>query len=451
MKGLFNDARFAAVGHVVTIACSIALQAMLARLLGTEGRGQYAVCVSSFAMLLMLAWTIGQEMANVYFIGSGRMNPSEALSQSIIMALGSSLLAIGVGYALTYLPLAFFDKAPLHLYRLSLLTITPAISLLFLSRILLGKGSVKDFTIVTGGSAILGVACLAVVAVFGATPDRAVIAYIVSQWFAVFFCLVLLRDRYQVRLVRVSLGRIRQSLGYGVRFYLGKLCSLANAQLGTIVLAFMAVDAALIGIYATAVAMVTKLWIVPDALQVAILPRVSAGGKDCIEQTARSVRIAVAVTGIGAIGFAILARPIVMLVLSSRFEAAVIPILLILPGAAIRTVARILPGHFNGINRPGITSLAVMAGLVSGGFLLVVLVPSWGLAGAAVGTSVSYLVEVSVMVIAFRRITGASLRQLLVVKREDIRMVCDRVWKKRRMDLPDRMSMPELKSIHDET
>ncbi|MGD2108837.1 MAG: hypothetical protein PVI86_05535, partial [Phycisphaerae bacterium] len=74
MRSYFSDAKTILAANVISTLAGLGIQACLAWVLLPEGRGAYAACVL-FATLLILACALGQEMANVYYIGSKALTP----------------------------------------------------------------------------------------------------------------------------------------------------------------------------------------------------------------------------------------------------------------------------------------------------------------------------------------------------------------------------------------
>lgn len=150
-----------------------------------------------------------------------------------------------------------------------------------------------------------------------------------------------------------------------------------------------------VGYYKGALVIAQMLWFAPAAIQMALLQRVSGlwaeGDIDGVQQQAEQVtRYAVLFTLLVALGMAALAHDFVPLYLGDDFDRAVTPLLLLLPGvigfAASRPTLAINQGRRS--LRPLITATGACA-LVNVS-LNALLIPRYGMIGAAFATSVGY-------------------------------------------------------------
>ena len=149
------------------------------------------------------------------------------------------------------------------------------------------------------------------------------------------------------------------------------------------------------GYYRAALALTEYLWLVPISLQALLLHSTSALWSDgeharINDLSARITRYTILFTALLTVGIAALADAFVPLYFGTDFTPAIVPILLLLPGtlgfAAARPIIAI--SQARGELRPLIvaTGLAAVINLV----LNAVLIPPYGMVGAAVATSVGY-------------------------------------------------------------
>ena len=423
MRTLARDTLIVLAANALTFAFGLGVQAVLAKSLGIEGRGAYAACVTTFVFTLTLCFTLGQEMANVYFVGSGKMSTSAAFTQSLLIGGVNSVLAVAAGLAVILLPLKLFDKAPHADFRFALVAVAPMILAQFLSRIFLGKGKMGAFAVLAAAPLTFQCIGLLICWPLGPTPRTAVGVFAASQALTALMAGVMLVSREGCRLVRPKLVHLRQCIGYGLRFYAGKLLSMVNVQLGTILLAFTDVTAGTLGVFAAGIAIVTRLWMVPDAIQVAILPRTSASPEGRKEMVAQTARISLSACVVAAAVLAVLLKPIILLVLTEKFLPVIPALLCALPGVALRSVSKILPGYFNGINKPQISSLSILVSLGTSIGLALTLLPRLGLVGLGIAMTCGYTVEVLLMSIAFTLYSKIAVHKLLFVRRSDVALL----------------------------
>lgn len=417
------DTRLVFAANVFMLLAGVAVQALLAWLLLPEGRGEYAACVL-YVSILVLVFAFGQEMANVYYVGRGRLGPSEALSQSLILGALASLAACGAGYALTRWVPTVFEVADLSYFRLSLAWVPFYIFNLYLSHVCLGMGDTLGYTWITALPKGLIAAGLAVAALVS-TPSvpGALTIQIATEAIITITAVAWLVRRHRCRLVGLDLGRLRESLSYGVRFYVGRLCCMANDQIGSILLAFAVQNAAMVGMFAAASAIFSRIWLLADTLQIAALPRTVADSRGRADMVAQVVRLCFfCCAGLTLVAFA-LSKVIIVLVLSPRFLPVLVPVWILLPGILIRVVAKILPAYFAGTNRPQITSAVMAIAAVVNLGLMYLLLPPLGLSGVALAMTVAFAVESLLLGLTFLHFSGLPLRSLVGFSRADAQLL----------------------------
>lgn len=150
-----------------------------------------------------------------------------------------------------------------------------------------------------------------------------------------------------------------------------------------------------VGYYKGALAIAEVLWLAPKAVQLSILQRVSAlwnqNEIDAIQQKAQLVtRYVFLFTALLTLGMAVLATDFVPLYLGESFDSAVTPLRLLLPGVLGFAIAR--PTLAINQARRSLRPLLVATGACSlvNLVLNLLLIPIYGMTGAAIATSVGY-------------------------------------------------------------
>jgi O-antigen/teichoic acid export membrane protein len=433
MRSYLSDAGSVFTANVVTGLAGLATQSLLAWFLGPVGRGEYGACML-FVLVLMLSCTLGQEMANVYFVGSGKLTPSQAMTQSLLVGTLMSIAACGAGILITFGSFGFLQKAPIGTYRIALLCIPPMILTAYLNGILLGMRSVRFYTCLLAAPAVMGAVGTAVVGCFRPTVSLILPIHAASDFLAAIAAIVILRRQYGCRFTRIHAADLRRSLGYGLRFYLGKLFSMANLQIGNLILLISPVGKAELGLFSTASTIAGRLWLLPDTLHVALLPRSVSDPEGRSVFVARVCRLCLVCTAAMLLVMYLISKPFIAIIFSPEFLPVLIPFQLLLPGVLVRVVPKILTAFFNGIGRPGINSFAIAASVACNVVLMYLLLPRWGLIGVAVSMSVSYAVEALILATAFRLRTGLPFRCLILLTKEDGGLVRE-YWEKLRARL----------------
>jgi O-antigen/teichoic acid export membrane protein len=72
------------------------------------------------------------------------------------------------------------------------------------------------------------------------------------------------------------------------------------------------------------------------------------------------------------------------------------------------------------VERPGLNSAAIVAGLAVNAGLMVLLFPRLGLTGAALSVTIGYVVESAVAMVSFTRLSGERMGRLFWIDRADV-------------------------------
>jgi O-antigen/teichoic acid export membrane protein len=163
------------------------------------------------------------------------------------------------------------------------------------------------------------------------------------------------------------------------------------------------------GYYKAALVVAEFLWFVPNALQMVLLHSSSElwanDRTDRITTLAsRTTRYNLSLVLLFAIGLASLVRDFVPLYFGSGFDAAVLPLLLLLPGVLGFALARPIFAIGQGKGQLRVLILATGTASLVNVCLNALLIPTYGTRGAAVATSIGYGSMLVFHVLAARRV-----------------------------------------------
>jgi O-antigen/teichoic acid export membrane protein len=117
----------------------------------------------------------------------------------------------------------------------------------------------------------------------------------------------------------------------------------------------------------------------------------------------------------------VLVGPVVRLLYGAEFEGSILATRLLLPGVLALGLNGVLMNHFGGRGMPAITALAPAAGLALNVGLNLYVVPRYGIAGAALTSSLAYGLMLFLSLAAFVRAGRVGLFRSLVVSSDDLR------------------------------
>ncbi|HEY7331599.1 MAG TPA: polysaccharide biosynthesis C-terminal domain-containing protein [Candidatus Limnocylindria bacterium] len=413
--------------RLVQFGCTVAVAFLLARLLGPEGRGVYALLLLLPTTLFALG-QLGLPSAITYFAGGGRSLGSLAAAAAGLGAvLAGGLLLLSL-VALPSLRPVLFAGAPLDLLRVAVLALPVQMTATFFGSMLWGRQLVRPYSRVLAVQsvawllAVIGVVGIADLGVAGALASYLV----VTAGGAATVVALVLRQRAVEGEGRRTV-RIGDLLGYGLRLYPAGIATFLSYRADLFLLSALTGDAGAIGLYAMAVSLAEITFQVPDSVATLFYPRVAGSARADADRMAPGMaRISLLVTIVAALAL----LPVAWLavhVLLPAFDGSLLPFVILLPGTVALGLSKVLSGYISGLGMPGpvsaIAAVALGVNLVAN----LVLIPPLGIVGAALSSVLSYGTHAALTIRLASRLSGAPFGGFLRPGRAELRGLRDRL------------------------
>jgi O-antigen/teichoic acid export membrane protein len=414
--------------RVAQFTFSVALSLTLARLLGTEGRGQYAVVVLLPVTLYALA-TFGVPSSATFYSGRGRSLAS--LVRLALVFTGAAAIWLTL-LALLLLPLlerSVLQTAPDHLLRLVLIAIPFQFGASLLGAILYGRQIVRSYNILLVGQAVASlVFAILFVGVLRLGVQGAVLSFIVVE--ILWGLSVLLVAARALRAIKADdaaspPATTRELLGYGLKCYPAVVTSFFNLRVDIYLLSAILADAGQVGLYAIAVSFSSMLFYVPDSVSAIFYPRVAAATREEADSLApRISRMTVLISTLLAVAMVPAAYVAIHLLLPA-FKDSIPALLILLPAIVSMGVSRVLSGYMTGLGKPIAATTASVAAVILNIGANLLLIPVLGIVGAALASLISYTAHAALMIWASTRASGASPLAFILPRPSDARRLVD--------------------------
>lgn len=417
MLNLLTTSLTAALLFAVNAAGSV----ILARLLGPSGRGEYALLILVAGMVVSLT-SPGLGVALVYYLGGGKEEPGKVVSSALMMAviLGAASAAVVLSLAA-----AFPEVIPQGLRFTLLVPVLVSAPLMIATRIFLRVLQARQSLLRLNLASLVGAGSLLVYyGIFLLWLRMGVVGAVVSfilgtvTTLAVGYFLSRNLWGFSLSFDRALIGRM---LVFGLKGHVANILQFMNWRLDAFILAWF-LGTAGVGYYAVAVALSEILWLLPDAFATVLLPKTaSTNDRDGNAYSSALSRHTVFLSLLGGGFLAIIGKPIISLAYGEVFLPSLIPLLILLPGSVAFGVVRVLNNFFIGRGFPLLSSYAAGLSLLLSIGLDLVLIPTYGIVGAAVAATVAYSATCGFVLWQYRRISGATLRRTLVLEPSDFR------------------------------
>jgi len=114
------------------------------------------------------------------------------------------------------------------------------------------------------------------------------------------------------------------------------------------------------------------------------------------------------------------AHPLVMILFGDEFRDSLVPLYILVPSGIFYTIYKVLSSSLSG---QGVPQASLYGGLASVPLLIglnLVMIPRFGIGGAAAVSDITYGVNAAVMLVLFLRVTRLPVRQVLLFNRSDL-------------------------------
>jgi O-antigen/teichoic acid export membrane protein len=209
---------------------------------------------------------------------------------------------------------------------------------------------------------------------------------------------------------------LRQSLP----LHLGMILFFLHLRLDTFLVKSILGTSAL-GVYSVSVMLAETMYLAMDSLAVALVPRqVSNKPEEAASYAIRAGRVIVLVGGGVAFLWIVLGWPIIRYLFGADFTAAYLPLVLLLPGLLALGIQRVCGPPILRQGRPGRMAAVYGLGLIANLALNLLLIPRWGINGAAIASTLSYSLGAFVFLAWTVGLVGEPLRAAVVPGRSDV-------------------------------
>jgi O-antigen/teichoic acid export membrane protein len=396
-----------AVANYGAMAINAATGPIMARVLGPGGRGAVAA-ISVWDEASSRVFYLGLPDATGYRTKEGLDPPGALLGTVRRVGLWLFPIAVAAGVLVAYWPLGSLDFRS-KILVVVLVGMSPLVNTFGRAcyQMLMVERDLKSLRVATLIVNTVGFVVIITAVIFGA----------LDVWVA---ALALALGRFaehgyawwRAKVKVHGRAKLKPMLAFGVKAIPGSLTDLANNRLDQLfIIPFLGFKA--LGFYAVAVTVNFIPFQIGTALSSSTYGQVrveAQRGQHGV--TSQLIRRGFVTTGAAAIAVAIATPTILPLLYGQRFDPSVGPTLILLPGTIAWSLTLIATQIGNGINKPQYGSIAQIAGVVVTITGLIIMVPRYGVAGAAIVSTITYATRLIILLTLLRKngITGTTPR-----------------------------------------
>ena len=386
--------------QLYTVTIGLLTSIVFARLLGPSGVGAYATALLLPAVLAGL-FNMGLGPAAVVFVNSGAASFVQAMATALFLWRVVCLTVVPITAVLIY---AFgtyvFPNVDLTLLYVGLLLFPFLMLNTLYSGLLQSKedfGSL-NFVLATTPTLTCAVGILAVehygpLGAMGALLTATMVTSAIAHW--------RLRKHVQGE-GRYSAPLVKAFLRYGLQSNAADSIQLINYRADLYFVNYF-VGSAGAGLYALAISLCEKLWLIAEAMTAVLFPRFARLGNDPRSLLVTTAMLSAVVSIGGAIVLAVSAYYLIEPVFGSEFRDASNAINWLLPGVVAICFGKILTAFLAARGKLGMNLISSAAGAFVNLSSNLYLTPRYGIVGAAMATSLGYFVIVLIAIYAAAR------------------------------------------------
>jgi len=391
------------------------LVAMVARELGPEGNGHYAMAILVPTLLASLL-NLGVGPATVYYVSRGDFNIRQAMTGN--MRLGLVVAIVGTGCMLPLLwgwGAEIFPSVPKNLLYLGLVGFPVTLLLAYLNTVMQGLEDFRAFNLTVllpPYINLAGVFFALYILSYGVAG--AVVAHILGQAIGLLVVIYMLNKKRKNEPIldesKAGFGYTGRVLTYGWKAHLSNVTAFINYRADIFLVNFFLTPVAT-GVYVIAVQISEKLWMLSQAASTVLLPRLSAmheTPRARLALTNKGFIVVSAITLVASICVAISLSWLINPIFGEEYEEVVPLLWWLLPGIIAGAGSRIFANCIAAAGKPEwnmYSSFGMVAINVVGN---IILVPEYGIVGAAWATSLAYCFNTAVKAWQVRRLNSVS-------------------------------------------
>ena len=377
------------VTRVLLIGIGLVTSVIVARILGPEGRGFYAVAITIGAIGVQFG-NLGLHASNTYYVAGDRgLLPALAANTIIV-----SFAVGGVGTVLIWMIFQLWPQmAPVRglLLILSLLWIPFGLAYMLLQNLLIGIQDVRTYNKIELLTKALGLGLIGVLIITGAVGvETLFLVALIVLIIGLFWALLRLRTHI-FTLPLPSLTLFKETIRYGSKAYLAAFFAFLVLRVNLLMVKYI-LGAEEAGYYSIAATMADTVYMLPVVIGTILFPKLSAMTHDQEKWAfTRKMAVSVGVVTVVLATFAgLLAGPVVRILFGELFVPAVPAFIWLLPGIVFLSINTCYMNYFASIGMPLITVVSPGLAAIVNIAVNLKLIPWWGIVGASITSVLSY-------------------------------------------------------------
>lgn len=412
-SGLLLPIRQVFSTSILVFVLNIGTGVIMARLLGPTGRGELSAMML-WPALLAGVFTLGLRPALTYSLAAQRGQSPCLIMAALLLTFCTGLLAAGCGALVIPFGLADYPPQLVTFAQWAMLIVPVTLLLGSAKAVLQARGQFSLYNRNHYVPPLISLIALGTLAASGfLNPITAAIVMLTPPLPLLVANLVWIARTERPRFCE-PVRSARELLSYGLRSWGKDVVGTLATEVDRAVLIALVSPAAL-GLYVVAKHLAKPMVALSSAVVAVLFPEASrVGTKDAVQLLGRAARLSLAVACALVLPLALAAPPLLQLLYGDAFAASAGPFRILLIDAVLLGFSSILMQAFMGSGRPGVVTVLLVLGLVMNAAGMLILVPVFGISGAALAILISTIVRVGCLLLCFPLVLQVSPPRLVL-------------------------------------
>jgi len=404
--------------HILNLLSTI----IIVRNLSTYDFGIYSLIIS-FSFTLCYLSSIGLPQAIIFFIGKEKEPEKILISIYLFLFFCFGICTVIIAFLCKdYLLNSFLHEIPKNYFPLLLIIYFFTLFDAFLLSIIRGKKNFLLFNvrkILTPAGNLSGIVFLYLIASINLKNVVLIsmgITVILTLWF---FFKVIPKSYYKFN---YNWNIIKSLLGYGIKSYIQAISGHLIYQIDLYIIAYI-LNAREVAFYSIAVGMATLLWYIPNTVGTVLFPSLSSlnDEKNIHLVSALINRNTLFITFLSSLVMGFTGKYLISFFYGDHYNSSVNAMIYLLPGIVMMSSYKILTRNFSSRNRQQISIISATTAFIVNVGLNFILIPEYGIEGAAIASTISYILAGIILIVIFKGDSNLSFREILLVEKTDIK------------------------------
>lgn len=429
MANAIKDASKVFTGQSVSFVIRFITSILVARWLGAEGKGLYASLLLVPNMMISLG-ELGTRQSIVYYLGR-KIYPLNAIVNTALAMMFVFTIPLAILCIIVFN--SYYESLfPIAAQLIAILTIPITLTVKVMSGVFLGLNKVGVYSKVTWIPATIELAfSYLLIYLFNFGLFGAVVSLVLGSLFTIIYGLSIIRNDVEFNLNECSLSIAKAILTKGVLFALALFIIQLNYRVDIFLLKGM-VTMDEVGKYSVGVSLAEVLWQIPSAVAVVILARTASANSDSQKhKVAQALRVSLVVMTCVALIAIMALNYLIPVIYGNSYADSVEVNRILMIGVVVFTFYKILNSRIAGQGKPQIALFLFLPCLMLKVVLNIILVPKYGINGAAWASNISYLLASVLILIAFCKTEKLSIKDVLAPNIEDYKFIKSLIKKRK--------------------